>query len=228
MKPIQVHAHSIKKPSNVFKVVAAAPAPAKSAVVKCNSNNNKQQKMVSVVNVNVSANCTSKPVNSNTNSQQCTTPVTPDTGLSLPDFFETEDILNFNTDLIKDLDIDKLLTGGIIDNELSPADVGKQQQQQTLSSVISQDNPRKRKCSDADVSSTVQSNTKQPKTDDFCSQTVVKFDDIFSQNDDIQSENMISELSEAGSPASIVSMSSSASHDDLWEESFSELFPTLV
>ena len=240
---------------------AAAPA-AKSVVVKptCNitSNNNvnnnlkKQQKMVSVVNVNVSTNCPPKPVYSTsisnttiTNCQQYTTsvspvtpvapmtPLTPDTGLNLPEFFETEDILNFNTDLImKDLDIDKLLTGGLIDNELNPADVGKEQQQpqQTLSSVISQDNPRKRKCSDANIfSSTVHSsNSKQPKTDDFCSQTVVKFDDIFSQNDDIHSESIASELSEAGSPASIVSTSSSISHDDLWEESFSELFPTLV
>lgn len=217
--------HEYIKPVQVNFVPAntkAVAAPTKS-VVKCN----KPKKMVSVINVGVS-NDQTEPVNSI--SQQTVTPA-QDVSLDLPEFFES-DILNFNTDLIKDLDLDKLLTGGIIDNEI-PAEVSKpplQQQQQPISCSISQDNPRKRKCSDVTDSSTAKCSKPimQSATDDFCFQTVVKFDDIFTHSDNvIQQSESVSELSEAGSPASVVS-SSSSSHDDLWEESFSELFPTLI
>lgn len=222
--PIKIQTNN-KKSTNHADAIAAVPANnAKSAVVKCNSN--KPKKMVSVVNFNISANCQPKQIATPVKNQQPTTPVTSDTGLDLPEFFETEDILDFNCDLIKDIDIDHLLNGGIIDNVIPPADVGKQQKQHPISSIISQDNPRKRKCSDVD-SSTANCSVKQTKLDDFCLQTVVKFDDIFSQSDETKSDSVISELSEAGSPASVTSLSSS-SHDDLWEESFSELFPTLV
>jgi hypothetical protein len=205
IKPVQLDNN--KKPANVTKVVNS---PTDTIVVKCNK---KPQKMVSVINLK--ANSQVKPVDMNAHSHQTVTPVKQDTGLELPEFFENEDILNFGADLMKDLDIEKLLGGGIIDN------VDKQSP--PASSVISQDNPRKRKASD------ITDCIKQTRTDDFCFQTMVKFDDIFS-NDETQPESNISEqLRDAGSPASVASLSSSSSiHDDLWEESFSELFPNLV
>lgn len=235
IKPVQVHFTS--KPVDNNDRVNVSPVAASANRNNLNTTNNrsvaaksnsKPKKMVSVVNVNISAATRSQQpepvVCSSTNGPNpVLTLATPDAGLDLPDFFETEDILNFNDDLIKDIDIDKLLTGGIIDNEVS-------KQQPVLSSSISQDNTRKRKCSDDSESSTatVCSAVKQPRvSNDFCFQTLVKFDDIFSsQNAEIKPDSVVGEMSEVGSPASVVS--SSSSHDDLWEESFSELFPTLI
>lgn len=197
--------HEYIKTVQVQNSVNSKPAAAAAAAKK-----KTKPKMVSVINVSVSANQASpaKP----------TTPEQSDAKLDLPDFFNTE-MLNLSPDLLDDLNA---LLGEVntsSSNTASDCKDGKQLQQP---SFVSQNNTtHKRKSSDSSSSP-----TKMSRVDsDLCYETIARFDDLFSPEEPV-SPHSVSDLSDARSPASEIS--SPGLGDDMWEESFTELFPSLV